>query len=239
MGLIETTVTREPRPPKGIVYGLPGVGKTTLGAGFPAPWALNTEGGLATVHMPASPVCATWPDAERYLAAFENEAHDRQTLVVDSLDWMLRRIEEHVAGSKLADTVGKAHGGYGNGKQVLKNYVYKCVLPVFDRLAARGITVILLAHASRGLVTDADGIESERMAPDLSADILPIFVEWSDFVAYARKDGEARSLVMEETPRCIAKNRYPGMPATIPMEADALLYYVGEAFRVAAAKPTN
>lgn len=238
MALINTTVARGPRPPKGVVYGPPGVGKSTYGAGFPAPYVLDCEGGLGTIDVPSSATCATWPDAERYLAAFESEAHDRQTLVVDSLDWMLRRIEEHVAGTKLADTVGKSHGGYGNGKQVLKNYVYRCVLPVFDRLVARGITVILLAHSSRGATTDADGIDSERMAPDLSADILPIIVEWSDFIAYARKDGDKRTLSMEETPRCVAKNRYPGMPATISMDPAELLHYVGEAFRIAA-KPTN
>jgi hypothetical protein len=106
-------------------------------------------------------------------------------------------------------TLAKSHGGYGNGKQVLRNYVYADLLPRLDRISARGIAVLLIGHARRIDITDVDGITTEKSAPDLTDDVLATMIEWADFVGVARRapDG-TRSLTLEDSPRACAKNRY-------------------------------
>ena len=239
MPLINTKPTaRVVKPPKGIVYSMPGVGKSTFAAQSAAPYVLDCENGLSTVYVhktnetvPSSGYLDKWENIQQYLAAFESEAHDRKTLVIDTLDWMIRRAEEHVSGDSLASTLNKSHGGYGNGKQVLRNYVYRVILPTLDRLVAKGVGVVLLAHCSRSTHMDADGIEIEKLAPDLPPDLLPTFMEWSDFIGFAHIDGKGkRMMTMRETDRAIAKSRYRGMPDTIPLEWDALAYYINEAY---------
>ena len=76
-------------------------------------------------------------------------------------------MEEHVSGSlgKVDSTLNRSHGGYGNGKQVLKNYVYQILLPLLDRIVNRKIAVLLLAHAKRTEITDPDGITTESYLP--------------------------------------------------------------------------
>ena len=100
--------------------------------------------------------------------SIEKEDHDYQVVAVDSLDWLVRRIEESVSGcaaGKTDSTLNRSHGGYGNGKQVLKNHIYQVLLPCLDRIVGRGIAVVLLAHAKRTEITDIDGITVEKVSP--------------------------------------------------------------------------
>ena len=127
---------------------------------------------------------------------------------------MLFRSSTH----QLDQTINRSHGGYGNGKQVFKNYVWQDLLQQLDRLIVRGMAVILLAHAKRVEITDVDGITTEKVSADLPEGYLNIFVEWSDFVCLAKAapDGK-RILITQETHRALAKNRY-GMPPELPFD---------------------
>lgn len=204
-------------PPKGIIYGPPGIGKTTFGASADDPLIIDCEHGAGMIECQRTPYLEDWESIDEWLTALEKDNHKYKTVVIDSLDWAVRRIEEHVAGvgNKMDSTLNRSHGGYGNGKQVLKNYVYRAFLPKLDRIIARGIAVILLAHARRAEVTDIDGITVEKTTADLPDDYLNTFVEWSDFVCLARlgNDGK-RILVTSETDAALAKNRY-GMPGEV------------------------
>ena len=226
-----TNIIENPAPsaPKGIVYGPPGVGKTTFGARAEASIIVDCENGAGTIPCSRTPYLATWPEIEQWLLAVEREDHPYKTLVIDSIDWLIRRLEEHVAGSgKLDQTLNRSHGGYGNGKQVLKNHVYQRLLPTLDRIVGRGVAVILLAHAKRTEITDVDGVTREKTTADLPDDYRNIFIEWSDFVCLARQDVDGnRLLVTSETPSALAKNRY-GMPPTIPFDWSSFIAAVSD-----------
>lgn len=209
-----------PSAPKGIIYGPPGVGKTTFGATAEASIIVDCENGAGAIPCKRTPYLATWPEIEKWLLAVQRDEHAYRTVVIDSIDWLLRRLEEHVAGSggKIDQTLNRSHGGYGVGKQVLKNYVYQHLLPTLDRIVGRGVAVVLLAHAKRTQITDVDGVTREKTTADLPDDFRNIFVEWSDFVCLARQDVDGnRVLVTAETPAALAKNRY-GMPPAISFD---------------------
>lgn len=221
MSLLETIIAKPtPSAPKGIVYGPPGIGKTTFGAMAGNSLILDCENGAGAIQCQRTPYLSTWSEIADWLTIFEHEEHDYRALVIDSIDWLIRRCEEHVAGShaKLDQTLNRSHGGYGNGKQVLKNYVYQVLLPQLDRIVNRGIAVILLAHAKRSEIVDVDGVTTEKTTADLPDEYRNVFVEWSDFVCLARMDGDGnRVLITRETPRALAKNRY-GMPEVIAFD---------------------
>jgi hypothetical protein len=221
MSLLENIIAKPtPSAPKGIVYGPPGIGKTTFGAGATDALIIDCENGAGAIQCQRTPYLSTWSEISHWLTAIEREEHPYQTLVIDSIDWLLRRVEEQVAGSegKIDQTLNRSHGGYGNGKQVMKNYVYQTLLPQLDRIVNRGIAVIMLAHAKRNEITDVDGITTEKTTAELPDGYLNVFVEWSDFVCLARKDGDNnRVLITQETSRALAKNRY-GMPEVIPFD---------------------
>jgi hypothetical protein len=215
------------RAPKGVVYGPPGAGKTTFGANATKPIIVDCENGAAHVQCDRTPYLSDWPSIQRWLDALAEGGHEYGTVVVDSIDWLLRRIEEHVSGvdgtpNGMKQTLNRSNGGYGNGKQVLKNYVYQYLLPTLDRIVNSGIAVVLLAHATRREITTIDGITIEKSAPEIHADLANTMIEWSDFVGAARVGTEGRELVLFETPQLLAKNRY-GVIAPLALSWQALL----------------
>ena len=216
-GILSSTT---PSAPKGIVYGPPGIGKSTFGAKAPGSFIIDCENGVGAIQCRSSGYLATWPEIEKWILAVERDRHDYGVLVVDSVDWLMRRMEEHVTGIKggIDQTLNKSHGGYGNGKQVLKNYVYQKLLPTLDHIVGRGIAVVLLAHEKRTDITNSDGVTIEKTTADLSPDYLNTFIEWSDFMCHARygANGE-RVLVTAETPQALAKNRY-NLPPVLPFD---------------------
>ena len=231
MSLFNTIIAQPtPSAPKGIIYGPPGIGKTTFGASADRALLIDCENGAGAVPCARTPYLTTWPEISQWLGALERDEHPYATVAIDSLDWMLRRIEEHVSGSagKLDQTLNRSHGGYGNGKQVMKNHVYQVLLPQLDRIVNRGIAVLLLAHANRTEITDVDGITTEKTTAEVPEGYLNVFVEWSDFVCLARMDADGRRvLVTRETPRALAKNRY-GMPESIPFDWTSFTAAIGD-----------
>lgn len=62
------------RAPKGIVYGPPGIGKTTFGAGADKPIIVDCENGAAHVKCDRSPYLSTWPTIRLWLDALPRAA---------------------------------------------------------------------------------------------------------------------------------------------------------------------
>jgi len=242
MSLLDGIIARPtPSAPKGIIYSPPGAGKTTFGATATDSIIIDCENGAGAIPCTRTPFLTTWAEISQWLTALEREEHPYRTMAIDSVDWLLRRLEESVSGSagRLDQTLNRSHGGYGNGRQVMKNHVYQILLPQLDRIVNRGIAVLLLAHARRTEITDVDGVTTEKTTPELPEDYLNVFVEWSDFVCLARMDGEGRRvLVTRETPRALAKNRY-GMPETIPFDWASFIAAVSEGLSRVFTTPTK
>lgn len=227
MGMLSNIITApEPMPPKGIIYGSPGVGKTTFGASAPGALIVDCEGGAGMVRCARTPHLKAWGQQLATLQALATEQHDYGVIVVDTLDWMLGSLETHVSGAamgkdKLTETLNKSNGGYGNGKQVLRNHICLQLLPALDALVARGMAVILLAHATRQDITDSDGITTEKTVAEIHPDFLSLFLAWSDFCCLAKTTASgARELVTIDNGRALAKNRY-GLPPTLPLTWNA------------------
>jgi hypothetical protein len=226
MGTLTNIIITEPTPmpPKGIIYGSPGVGKTTFGASAPGALIVDCEHGANMTRCARTPHLKTWPAQLAVLSALATEDHPYGVVVVDTLDWMLGALETQVSGAasgKLAETLNKSNGGYGNGKQVFRNHITLVLLPALDALVHRGLAVILLAHADRQDITDADGVTTEKTVAEIHPDYLSLFMAWADFCCLAKQTASgARELICQDNGRALAKNRYQ-LPPVLPLNWDA------------------
>jgi len=219
--LIKTTT---PAPPKMIVYGQPGVGKTTFAASAGA-ILLDCENGAGAVPgLTRTPYLQTWPQMRQWLAEIATAPPDGvSALAVDTVDWMIQRIVEHVvldldgkAQGDITNTLGTAHGGYFKAREIVQNIVYRDLLPMLNAIADQGAAIILLAHAANTKITTPEGFDQRLAAPDLPQWIAPPFIEWADAVLYAWRDGDRRMVLTEGSNVILAKNRY-GLPAELPL----------------------
>lgn len=204
-----------PTAPKLMLYSLPGVGKSTLAAKLKNPIFLDIEGGLNYIDCTRTEQIVKLDTFYAYLIELFHKAEagkrEYDTIVIDSVDWLVRKIVETAAGidkNNLDATLNKSNGGYGNGKQVLENHIRTKLLPTLVTLNKLGYGICLIAHAERKDMMDADGVDTERITPKIDVNTMNVFVEWVDNVFYLKKDNNGnRVLVLDSDMIALAKNR--------------------------------
>lgn len=204
-----------PTAPKLMIYGLSGVGKSTLASKLKNPIFIDMEGGLNYMDVARTPTLTSYMSVLKVLSELFNAAEagkrEYDTIVIDSVDWLVRKVVEKAAGidkEHVEETLNRSNGGYGNGKQVLENHIRTKLLPFLVALNKQGYGVCLIAHADRKVLMNSDGSDVEQIAPKIDVNTMNTFVEWCDNVFFLKRDinGE-RVLVLESDDVALAKNR--------------------------------
>lgn len=196
-----------------MIYGLAGAGKSVLASKLKRPIFIDLEGGLNYIDCVRTPQVTDIETFYSYLIELYHQGEkERQydTIVIDSVDWLVRKIVETAAGinkNNLSETLNRSNGGYGNGKQVLENHIRTKLLPTLVTLNKQGYGICLVAHAERKDMMDADGVDIERITPKIDVNTMNVFVEWCDNVFYLKHSGGERVLVLEGDDNVLAKNR--------------------------------
>lgn len=204
-----------PTAPKLMIYGLSGVGKSTLASKLKNPIFIDMEGGLNYMDVARTPTLTSYMSVLKVLNELFNAAEagkrEYDTIVIDSVDWLVRKVVEKAAGidkEHVEETLNRSNGGYGNGKQVLENHIRTKLLPFLVALNKQGYGICLIAHADRKVLMNSDGSDVEQIAPKIDVNTMNTFVEWCDNVFFLKRDinGE-RILVLESDEVALAKNR--------------------------------
>lgn len=216
------TIIKEatPKQHKTLVYSLAGVGKSTLASQMDAPLFIDIEGGCSMLDVARTPTIATYATAKRVIDeihAHPEEYKEYKTIVVDSIDWLVRRAEEQAAGVRqvvdgkvvtdMSATIGKANGGYGNGNKQLENHIRTELLPALDNLVKDGFAICLIAHADQKDLMDAEGFRVSKISPAIGERFMEPIVQWCDNVFYLKNVDGVRHLLLEGTDNVLAKNR--------------------------------
>jgi hypothetical protein len=236
---------KRPMPPRVVLYGIEGIGKSSYGAGAPAPVFIPTEDGLGEIDCHAFPLARALADVTGALATLYSEPHEYQTVVVDSLDWLERLIWEEVCRAFGVKSIEKVDGGYGKGYTHALTH-WRDVLEGLDALRRdRGMVVLCTAHAKVEKFEDPESTAYDRYSPRLHKHAGALVTEWADAVLFATRrfrteteesgfnrtrtiaaavgaEGGERILRTVGGPACIAKNRY-NLPAELPLSWNALV----------------
>lgn len=218
------TCGKQQQPPRIMIYGSEGVGKSTFAASAPKPIFIQTEDGLSEIDTSKFPLCTSFDEVMLQLAAVRDEEHDYATVVIDSLDWLERLIWDRVCADYGVKSIEKADGGYGKGYVHALTYWRQIVKVLNEIRTRRNMAVILVAHAKVERFEDPEHPAYDRYTPRLHKSANSLICEWVDAVLFATRrmrvdsttgkaapvgaDGGERVLRTNGSPAYSAKNRY-------------------------------
>lgn len=240
------------RPQKAVVYGPEGVGKSTLAGHAPEPVFLDTEGGTHHLDVARFDAVTTWEEITAAVSQLAKADHPFKTLVIDTADWLEKRLAEHLCRKSNKESLEDY--GYGKGWVILAEEFAR-FLTSLNALTDRGMHVVFLAHSTVKKFEAPDQAGSyDRFELKLSKQNAPLLKEWADLVLFgnfvtkiAEKDngkmrglgGKERVLFANHSAAYDAKNRH-GLPDKLPFTIEALAPVFGavaESGGSVAAKP--
>lgn len=230
---------KEPLPPRLVLYGTEGIGKSTFASQAPAPIFIQTEDGLAEIDCDKFPLATRLEHVQTALTDLLSEEHDYQTVVIDSLDWLERLIWDELCRQYNVTSIDKVDGGYAKGYTHALT-LWRQILDSLSRLRSeRGMVVVCIAHAKVEKFEDPEATAYDRYSPRLHKHACALVCEWCDAVMFATrkirvqsedagfnrkrgiafglgKDGGERVLRTIGGPSCVAKNRF-SLPEELPL----------------------
>ncbi|WP_271328051.1 ATP-binding protein [Lactococcus muris] len=220
---------------KVVLYGVEGIGKSTLASQFPSPVFIDTEGSTSNMDVKRLDKPQSWQmllDEVKYIK------HSKvcETLVIDTADWAETLANQAVCARNNISSIEDL--SYGKGYTMVKEEFGK-LLNLLSELTEQGINVVVTAHADIKKFEKPDEMGAfDRYQLKLSKQCAPLLKEWADMVLFANYEttivtdsktkskkatGGKRVMFTTHHPAWDAKNRH-NLPEKLPLEYEAIAH---------------
>ena len=192
-----------------LIYGQPGIGKTTFGVSAPDAVLFDYDGGVQRIngaHQVLTLQPTSWEDTNLALQEIQNEMPEIKTIVIDTVGKMLDYMSAYIIKTdpKMAMRDGSLSlKGYGVRKQMFVNFI--------KQLALMGKNVVFIAHERE----ERRGEETFKR-PEIGGSSANDLIKELDLVGYMYAVGKERVITFDPAEYYYAKNTC-NLPAAIKL----------------------
>lgn len=198
MGKItKPTELKIPQTVCGLLYGQPGVSKSTTALSAPKPLLIDAENGVSRVQPEYRTDTVQVESYQDILDVLEEDLRDYETIVFDTINEVLIHIEKHIIKEKpkAVSADGKLNMyGYGLRSQEFKSLIAK--------IKYLGKNIIFVAHE----VENADDNGNKIVRPDIVGKASAEITKFLDFIGYCEMLGKVRTVNFASCSKFYAKN---------------------------------
>lgn len=194
--LSTVTRSRKRRPELGVLFGPPGIGKSTLFTKAPAPIYIPCERGLDQITVSKFPRPETLLEFYKMLLALQNEKHDYKTLVIDTVDGLELLIWARVCEEGKCKSIEEYAGGYGKGYTRARE-IFTGILNHLTQISEQ-MAVWLICHSHMKSINDPIvGTPYDTYELKLQAKSVEIVRQMVDLILF----GKMEVVINKDTPR--------------------------------------
>ena len=216
MGLIKMPSELEVKKTISIlIYGEPGIGKTTLGVSAPDSVLFDYDGGVQRIngaHRVPTLQVSSWEQTQEAIEEINKELPQTQTIVIDTVGKMLDYMSAYIIKNdpKMAQRDGSLSlKGYGVRKTMFVNFI--------KQLAISGRNVVFIAHERE----ERRGEETYKR-PEIGGSSANDLIKELDLVGYMHAIGKKRTITFDPEEHYYAKNTCNLAPdIEVPANIDA------------------
>lgn len=247
MSEFEIEETHAEAPERIVLYGTPGIGKTTFIADMPNMLLLDLERGslkIPYVRRNKKPL-TTFVEFEGALEFLRNGKHSFTSFGIDTIDALESMIQQHLCARDGVDSIELAAKGFGRGPTAAMEKMRVVLSKIDDIVSSRNMHFVGVAHHRLEMVKNPSGYDYQRHSLKLHDKVTPIVMAYPDHVLFASrkmivsetmfdqnraraiKSGD-RVLRTEEGPTHVAKTR-ARLPDPIPLSWHDFVCHLGSA----------
>lgn len=185
-----------PKTIKVLVYGQPGIGKTTLGLSTPSPLLLDFDGGVHRVnpmHQTDTVQITSWEDC---LNVLKEDLGQYRTIIIDTAGKMLDYMALYLIHRN--GKLGKSNGsltlqGYGERKAEFISFL--------KTVSMMGKHLVFIAHERE----EKDG-DQKIVRPEIGGSSAGDLIKELDLVGYMEAIGKKKTISFDPCEKYYAKN---------------------------------
>jgi len=213
-------------PPRILIYGPEGIGKTRLASECDGALLLDLEKGSAERDV-ARVKITRYDEVLDIVEALRHEQHEHRVLAIDTVTRLEGLVFDRICERTGKPSIEDVGGGYGKG-YVAAADEFRLLFARLDELREqRNMAILLLGHSVVREFKNPEGENYDRYSLRMNEkNLSPLVREWCDLVGFATfdtvvKKGKGamtgdRLIYTQRTAAFDAKSRYD-LPAEIPL----------------------
>lgn len=208
-----------------LLYGDPGIGKTTLASQFPKSLILGFEQGtnaLDNVFVQQIKTWSDWKSVVNQLSKNEALKEKFETICIDTADMMWELLVRKICADNNVVRIGELN--WGQGYEIAKQEL----ISGLDTLSKSGYGIVFISHATEKIFKDDAGKEYTRIVPALPARPFDIINKMVDLVGYIRlipidnEGNKERFIFFRGDERFLAKSRFQYIEPKVKFSYDEI-----------------